>query len=53
MYAAASAITFYKSDIYIGGRDGDRPVYWKNGVQVSLCCTQFGTVSAIVVVKKP
>jgi hypothetical protein len=49
--AVASAITFYQSDIYIGGRDGNGPVYWKNGVEVSLCCSQYGTVSAIAVVK--
>lgn len=48
----ASAITFYQSDIYIGGRDGDNPVYWKNGVEVSLCCSLYGRVSAIAVVKK-
>jgi len=50
--AAASAITFYKSDIYIGGGDGNSPVYWKNGVEVPLCCSQYGNVSSIVVVKK-
>ncbi|HEY0678963.1 MAG TPA: IPT/TIG domain-containing protein [Chitinophagaceae bacterium] len=53
IYAAATAITFYKSDIYIGGQDGDTPVYWKNGEEVSLCCTQWGIVNAIAVVKKP
>ena len=53
MYASASAITFYKSDIYIGGRDGDLPVYWKNGVEVTLCCTQWGLVNAMTVVKRP
>jgi hypothetical protein len=52
-WAIASAITFYKSDIYIGGRIGDRVVYWKNGVEVPLCCSQYASVSAIVVVKKP
>lgn len=50
-YARASAITFYQSDIYIGGLDGDTPVYWKNGVEVALCCSQSGSVSAIIVVK--
>jgi hypothetical protein len=53
LYAAASAITFYQSDIYIGGRDGNGPMYWKNGVEVSLCCSQYGAVSAIAVIKKP
>ena len=52
LYAEASAITFYQSDIYIGGQDGDSPVYWKNGERVSLCCSQHGSVSSIVVVKK-
>lgn len=52
LYAAASAITFYQSDIYIGGGDGNSPVYWKNGVEVPLCCSQYGNVSAIAVVKK-
>jgi hypothetical protein len=51
--AAASAITFYQSDMYIGGRDGTGPVYWKNGVEVSLCCSLDGMVTAIAVVKKP
>ncbi|MEX6690202.1 IPT/TIG domain-containing protein [Danxiaibacter flavus] len=50
--AVATAITFYQSDIYIGGRDGGLPVYWKNGVEVRLCCSQYGTVSAIAVTKK-
>ena len=50
--ATASAITFYQSDIYIGGRDGNTPVYWKNGVEVQLCCSQYGSVSAIAVIKK-
>ncbi len=49
--AIASAISFYQSDIYIGGRDGDNPVYWKNGVEVALCCSQYGSVNAITVVK--
>jgi IPT/TIG domain len=52
LYATASAITFYQSDIYIGGRDGDTPVYWKNGVEIPLCCSQYGAVSAIAVIKK-
>lgn len=50
--AAATAITFYQSDVYIGGIDGNTPVYWKNGVKVSLCCTTYGAVSSIAVVKK-
>ena len=48
-YATASAITFYQSDIYIGGSDGNTPVYWKNGIEVSLCCSEGGAVSAIAV----
>ena len=44
----ASAITFYQSDIYIGGGDG----YWKNGVEIPLCCNLGGGVSSIAVVKK-
>jgi hypothetical protein len=50
--ATASAITFYQSDIYIGGRDNNTPVYWKNGVRIPLCCSQYGNVSGIAVVKK-
>ncbi len=53
LYASASAITFYQSDLYIGERDGSGPVYWKNGVEVSLCCSQYGSVSAIAAVKQP
>jgi hypothetical protein len=50
--AAATAITFYQNDIYIGGGDGSAVVYWKNGVRNSLCCSQYGNVSSIAVVKK-
>ncbi|OQP66254.1 hypothetical protein A3860_12175 [Niastella vici] len=49
--AAASAIAFYKSDIYVGGGDGGATVYWKNGVETPLCCSQYGNVSSIAIVK--
>jgi hypothetical protein len=49
--ATATSITFYQSDIYIGGADGSTPVYWKNGVKHVLCCSQSGSVNAIVVKK--
>ena len=49
--ATATAIAFYQSDIYIGGEDGDSPVFWKNGVETLLCCSEPGSVQAIVVIK--
>ena len=48
----ATSIATNGNDVYVCATDSGDAVYWKNGVRIPLCCSQYGNVSAIAVVKK-